>query len=532
MAKKGTRTAKLNISLLKDSAIDFESVLRDDHSLTETPLKDTIGDDSALYVKEPHKNPPSWARFLAPVTQAKLKLANASSSAVLFVKADDRIFAVCFGHGRNELRPELIENGFGLKVTLNRVDPAKLRSVDARTLENGVTTKRLQTSRNADQTAFGVDVARDLLRQVVGQPDDSTFAKKLAGSDSLTIHAEITAGGLGQKCKQLLAAFQDTKYKANFDWVDHLAEVTNPKLRDTLNQKMTEAFRTRSLDDMHLAASSIVDWENIDKFKITGAGHTEFLDLDIEEYADALGDKLGTISLDKLKSYKIRAQFAGSDTFSPQGSVYSSLVWETKYKNRLFAFVDGHWYEVDNSFAKKVADFVSKIPVPAVNLLLSSPSGEKEGDYNARVATASGDLFLLDKKLVKPDGAATNIEFCDIFSKSKQLIHVKRKTRSATLSHLFAQGTVSAQLFIQDALVRKQVKDIIRNESPGGGFLQHIPDGRPNPADYEVVYGIIAKPNAKWPLSLPFFSQVNLMHSCRQLETLGFRYALQLVEET
>ncbi len=190
MAKKGTPTAKLNISLLKDSVTDFDSALRDDHSLTETTLNNTIGDDSVLYVKEPHKNPPSWAKFLATVTQAKLKLANASSSAVLFVKVDNRIFAICFGHGRNELKPEVIQNGFGLKVTLNRVNPAKLRSVDARTLENGVTTKRLQTSRDADQTAFGIDVARNL-HQTVANNSSKRKASYSGGVNAMNeSHAE------------------------------------------------------------------------------------------------------------------------------------------------------------------------------------------------------------------------------------------------------------------------------------------------------------------------------------------------------
>ena len=222
-------------------------------------------------------------------------------------------------------------------------------------------------------------------------------------------------------------------------------------------------------------------------------------------------------------------QFAGSDSFFAQGSVYSSLVWETKYKRQLYAFVDGHWYSVNKAYADEVAKFIKAIPAPSGVTLPDSQPGEKEGDYNERVATADPNLFLLDKRLVKPAGSATQIEFCDLFSKLKQLIHVKRKTRSATLSHLFAQGTVAAQLFAQDVQVRNQVKDIIRSHAPNAGFLQHIPDGRPNASDYEIVYAIVAKPRSNWPLSLPFFSQVNLMHSCKLLDGLGFKYALQLV---
>lgn len=531
MASHKTPTAKLNILLVKPENTSFEDVLKDDHTLSEVPLKKSIGDAAALFVKAPHENPPSWAKFLAPVTTKNLQLANASSSAILFVQVQQRIFAVCFGHGRAELKPDATVNGFGLRVALNRVDPSKLRSVDARTLENGVTTRRLQTSRDADQSAFGLDVARDLLRHVVGQPDDPQFAKKVAGSDSLTIHAPITAGGLGEKCKQLVAAYNDTHYKKHFDWVDHLAEVTDPSLRDALDEKLARSFSQRHLDEMHLAATSVVDWERVEKFKLGGAGRTTFLDLDIDEYADAMGGRLADITPQKLKSYKVSAQFAGSESFFPQGSIYSSLVWETKLNGQLYAFVDGHWYEIDSSYANKVRKFVKDIPQPTASFLPHSDAGEKEGDYNERAAESSTELFLLDRALVTPDGGSTPIEFCDLFSKAKQLIHVKRKTRSATLSHLFAQGTVAAQLFVQDGEVRKQVKQIIRDKAPSGGFLQHIPDGRPKPEEYEVIYAIVTRSASNWPLSLPFFSQVNLMHSCKLLDGLGFRYALQRIDE-
>jgi uncharacterized protein (TIGR04141 family) len=285
-------THKLNVVLLKSVCKSFVDALKEDHSLVASKLKSQIGDGSALYVKAPDTNPPTWQKFLQPVASGNLALANASSSAILFVQSDNRILAYCFGHGRTELRPELIENGFGRKVALNRVHPLKLRSIDARTLENGVTTKRMQTSRDSDQKAFGLDATRDLMRQVVGQPDDETFGTRVVGSDSLTLHASVTAGGLGAKSHQIIEAYKDDKYKANFEWVDYLVEVTDPKLRAELDDELVNAFASHDLENMQLAASSIVDWENVDKFKITGTRGATFVDLDIELYAEKLGANL------------------------------------------------------------------------------------------------------------------------------------------------------------------------------------------------------------------------------------------------
>lgn len=527
--KKGPPVAKLNVLLLKSSCKKFADALRAGHTLTDTKLKNKIGDESALYVKAPHKNPPSWAKFLAPIANGKLNLANASSSAILFVKSGTRIFAFCFGQGRSELKNDIAEPAFGLRVALNTVDAKKLRSADARTLENGITTRRLQTSRNADQTAFGFDVARELLRQIAGQPDDDKIGTKVVGADALTLHAQVKAADLGPKCKQLLTAFKSKKYKAQFGWVDHLAAVNDKAIRDKLDNKLVDAFVKSNRDEMHLAATSIIDWELVESFKIGGAGKTEFVELDLEDYVPRIGN-LADVTLARLKNYRVQAKFAGADTFLPQASVYSSLVWETTYSGKLYTLVDGSWYAIDGDYAKAVAEFIGDISEPDPDHLPHSTAGEVEGDYNERADDESDELFLLDKRLVRPAGASTSIEFCDLFSKDKQLIHVKRKTRSATLSHLFAQGVVSAELFLQDAEVRKQVKTHIRTHAPAGGFLKHIPDGRPTASEYEVVYAIAAKPNAKWPLSLPFFSQVNLMIACKRLDALGYGYSLVLIE--
>lgn len=530
MAKKNeVPVAKLNVLLLKASCSTFADALRDGHSLTKAGLNTKIGEDSVLYVKAPHNNPPSWASFLEPISKDQLNLANASSSAILFVKSDSRIFAFCFGQGRNELKNDITEPAFGLRVALNTVDANKLRSADARTLENGVTTRRLQTSRNADQSAFGFDVARELLRQIAGQPDNEAIGTKVIGSDASTLHARVTAATLGPKCKQLLKAFNSKKYKDQFDWVDHLAAVSDKTLREKLDKKLVAEFASGNRDHMHLAATSIIDWELVESFKIGGAGKAEFVELDLDTYISKLGN-LDSITVERLKSYQVQAKFAEGDNYLRQASVYSSLVWETTYSDKLFTLVDGSWYKVDSNYAEVVANFVKSIPEPDPDHLPHSTAGEAEGDYNERAQEESDELFLLDKRLVKPDGASTSIEFCDLFSKSKQLIHVKRKTRSATLSHLFAQGVVSAELFLQDEGVRKQVQQHIRKHAPRGGFLTHIPDGRPQASDYEIVYGIAAKPNTRWPLSLPFFSQVNLMIACKRLDAIGFRYSLVLIE--
>jgi uncharacterized protein (TIGR04141 family) len=176
-----------------------------------------------------------------------------------------------------------------------------------------------------------------------------------------------------------------------------------------------------------------------------------------------------------------------------------------------------------------VRKYVKEIPAPQ-NPLPDAQNGEHEEDYNTRVAGMRKDLALLDQKFVKPTDATTQIEMCDLFSTGRQFFHVKRKTRSATLSHLFSQGSVAAQVFLQDEKARVELAAILTNDKRHA-FVPLVPNDPPTASQYEVAYAIIAKPKKGRPTALPFFSQLNLMQQAKFLRGLGFNVTLQRVNE-
>ena len=59
--------------------------------------------------------------------------------------------------------------------------------MDTKTFEDIVVTKRTQTSRSSDLPSFRINIARDIVRAVTGEPEDSNFATRLAGSDALVM---------------------------------------------------------------------------------------------------------------------------------------------------------------------------------------------------------------------------------------------------------------------------------------------------------------------------------------------------------
>jgi uncharacterized protein (TIGR04141 family) len=191
---------------------------------------------------------------------------------------------------------------------------------------------------------------------------------------------------------------------------------------------------------------------------------------------------------------------------------------------------DSRWFEVEPAYATRVQTFVTSVSSTAL-ALPNANAGQDEGAYNKAVANGDSVKFaFLDCKLIKAYGAATPIEFCDLMSNTCQLIHVKKRSSSATLSHLFSQGSVSADVFLCDADARTE----IRSKLTALGKAAHaalIPADRPTPSNYEVVYAVIAKNATVWPPALPFFSAVNLMHHANRIQTLGFKVSLQHVKQ-
>jgi len=148
-------------------------------------------------------------------------------------------------------------------------------------------------------------------------------------------------------------------------------------------------------------------------------------------------------------------------------------------------------------------------------------SGEIEADYNTRLAKASPQhLLKLDARIKRPGGASSVIEFCDVLSDQGDLIHVKRKSRSAALSHLFAQGSVSASTFINDGAFRTQVRQLIEGEVAAESretWLRLVPraDETVDRSRYRVTYAVITNSTREGRDWLPFFSKLNLMQQGR-----------------
>jgi hypothetical protein len=473
--------------------------LKEPAALEKVELKPTSGLDGLVFIRHPRRSTPPWVLFLEQETIEPLPdLANTSTAAVLFIRTGDDLLAYCFGRGRAFLRPDAIDFNFGLRVALNAVDPDKLRSLDSRAFEQMTFQTRRQASRATALQSFGLDVTTDLLRSVTGEPRDTSLAVRVTGRDALVLDARVELADLQAQAKKLVELRGSDAYRKDFDWVDDLQVVKEPATIDALQQNLVARLRAADTIGMHLATPSVIDYEEVIGYTFSVASEDEMRsDPEVSDYLDALHRGAASINLAMLKRHHVELWVADYDEPVTSWPVYKGLVVETEAVRTFM-----------NAFTKTTI------------LLPLAGANEDERAYNARAASEM-NFVLADRQLVKPAGARTPMEFCDLLSSSKHIIHVKPRTSSSTLSHLFGQAFASAEAFLYDEGFRREVQDKL-----GTSASAIIPSTQPKPQEYEVIFAVIGGPPKDWPHSLPFLSKLNFRNVVKRLRRFGYRVSL------
>jgi uncharacterized protein (TIGR04141 family) len=520
---------------MRSEVQQFDEALAEDKPTSVIELADSSGIDGRFYQVPPRPKRPGWVSYLQPILADDIgDTRSSSASGLLLIRSSGRMFALTFGYGRSMLDLSKIEHQFGLRVALNRIDPSQIRSLDTKTFEDMVVTTNTQASKSAELPTFRVDVSTDILRAATGEPRDKSFAKRLSGADALVMNLETDPADLPDICSNLLAAFEDDEYRADFAWIDQLALVRDVDLVDMLNERLVKDLAGGVTAATHLAFPESIGWEDIDAFKITGTRNHEYDDLDLDAYLEQLGESRAELTLNNLKTRRVSVRFARSEKFDDRWLLYQCLVSEQRVDGRLYVLIEGRWFAINESLVSEVDSFVSGLSAPRLALIPALP-GEAEKEYNGRLASSSPESLLkLDAKIKRPGGAASGIELCDVLTAQGEFVHIKRKSRSATLSHLFAQGSVSAATFLSDGHFRDEIRSLIGTEARGGRrdmWLDLIPSGS-DPVErsrYSVTFAVVANTTRSGMDWLPFFSKLNLMQHGRQLRNLGFDVAVSRV---
>ena len=513
------RSRVLSIFLTNEGTTD-DDLLDARPQPTETPIE-IGGLYGMLYTTSNPVSLPKWASFFAGVIDVHaLDLKTASASAVLALRVGNRLFAIAFGYGRHLLNPLVIESSFGLRVTLNAVPADKIRSIDKKAFEGISTHTREQASKDTSIGDFGLDVERDVLRAVVGTPAEPTLGTRLAGMDALTATCKLSLEELPDLLSAYLAKSLDTSYKQKYPWVDNIREIREKRLQKRLDEELLNVLAETENPKAWLAVPDLVDWNDIEGFRYSESTTANlFPDLHLRDYLDKVLKK--PPSIDMLRSQRVHGIRSTTNQPFAKWPVYRCLYAEVTVDEKTYLLTGGAWYSVDVDFMNMINDAVNAIP--QTNFApLDYKEGDNEADYNKKLAASLTGACCLDGQTVQYGGGRSKVEFCDVLSPTRQLVHVKRYVGSSVLSHLFAQGVVSATSFLRDAAFRNQVNELLPDELRLANTAV-----QPNASDYEVAY-VVASRSAKplTPDSLPFFSRVTLRNARLTLASMGFKVTL------
>jgi uncharacterized protein (TIGR04141 family) len=523
---------KLNIKLLKQN-YNIAQSLKDSHNLTTSRWNHD--ENITLYTEDKFSGQSSWKSFINEgVKNPVFSLSSSISSALMFVPIDDKILVVSFGMAHSKLKENCFVKDFGLKVVLNSVEHNTIKSLDLKTHDEITVNKRVQTSKKADISAFGVDTERDMLKEITGTPIDVSFAKELTGKHALTISCDITPSEIASKCKEIYDAYTNRRYETHFKWIDNIRVIEDKDLINTLNNKLfvdlDDCVTNDNAIDLHLSPPDIINYSSFGTIIYKGfRSKKEFDILDVDNYISEL--KRFSVNLKNIQSIKNHRVAEKEDTsVVDKWKIYDCFVYETEHDTKKYVLSDGQWYSIDKSLVEEVDNYIDSIPRG-----ISLPDAKKtdnEEKYNVDLESShSANLICFDKKLIKLTGWSSSIEPCDFFSKDLEFIHIKDNASSSKLSHLFNQGIVSAEAYLREKDFRKIFKDKARTINPTISSL--LPDARLKLErdKFKIVYAVMRKPYRDGTYGLPFFSKVTLRNSAKRLEDLGYKVSFSWIKK-
>ncbi|WP_084207989.1 TIGR04141 family sporadically distributed protein [Cobetia marina] len=506
-------------SLLKPGSMFNEYDLSEEHELDA---------EGKLFVKTPVANEPKWRSFAESVVGEELTgLQNISNSAVLLIKSNGKVVAFTFGYGRFLLDLTCFVPDFGIKTALNTLDHSSLRSVDVLTLDDQAVQKKSQSSKEAGVDIFGIDVSRDILRAVTGSAKDGVELNRITGGDAIySFSLSISVSELPSLIDTLYGYYNNESYKNEFSWVDNIRRVKNDGEISSLNESMLDNVKLKN-SVIKITMPEIINWDLVHGFSYTRAKTQVNPTIETEDYFDTINAT--SITIESIKSDKLFVFYL--DGSVKEYSIYKCLYYEFVSGDKTYVMFSGVWYEINNKFILDIDANLSRIPISSLSFpdvhVWTDRINEKdilkiesEGHYNSRVSTGS-NFYLLDKNLVKTSKSTSSIELCDLMTIDRKFVHVKhRKGGSSGLSHLFAQGYVSAELTLSDRDFRKEARKKLKPIS--SSLRDTIPIDGYKSSGVEIVFLVLGEDSASLISNLPLFSKVNLSKVYDNLIHRGF----------
>lgn len=514
-AKEEWKKLKVTVFLIKEGYAKVDGFVELDGDFRRLEVN-VDGADGELIYKGGFRSVPDWAALFQGVPGfKKADIFNQSSRGLYVMKHKNRYFCFTFGHARHLINQLAYERNFGLIVTLNMSDPASVRSIDKTNISHVALHSREQATKNLEIGEFEFDYDIDILKSItahVEKADENDDTETVSGRDSISIHTRVDLASFKELAADLYTAYGKDRYKKLYPWFEFIQEERDKRIVEALDSELVSKIIDKKFHDVWLAIPEVVEWQDIKGFanKRRNAPVTR-LDLDIEEWAKEceIDEQLTVESL----KHKNVFMYWTDDRPPIPWKVYRCLNAEIDLHGKKYILNDGAWYHIAKNYVSEVNEFYHS--VPDSQIVLPPYGAKKEPDYLESVAALDGSYALMDRKLIRYAGGRSPVEFCDLYSKGGDIIHVKKYAGSSVLSHLFSQALVSGDYFLHEEGFRKELNGKLTE-----GFKLKDVGASPAPKDYKICLAIMSdKPGT---LELPFFSKVSLKFAVKALRKLGY----------
>lgn len=524
-----SKSRSFSIYLLK-AGFDHTNALIDEHQLDAEIQAVSLPEGATLYVLDSDPRPPWWRSYFG----VQKNLNQVSKGAIVFLPSGDRCFALSFGHVAHSLKDNSYEYDFGLRVTLNSLDPKKLKSTD--TLEPSATKRqRMQLPVESELTFFDFDRDSTILRSLTGKvrEEHQDLFRHATGASNLRISTDVDANGLTDLCEKLLELYAGEQFKLSFPDIQNIVPVKDPAIVDGLNEQLLIALHAKD-PDLNLTVPDIVNYSDNVFITFSGAGASAvYDDVYIGRYYEYLAERevdLANVDLEDLTHHGLLLtdeQGSARD----RSSILKSLVFDTTLAaagGSTFHLSEGQWYRVENTYIGRLTAYLDPLCTVAE---LPAYTQASEGAYNFAVPAVQPGVACLDKSSIAPVGQ-TQVEPCDLMCiRNGRIVfyHVKVSTLSAQLSHLFNQGINAIELLRLDneAVVRLAALLAAAPGIDADVAMTLLADGK-----CHIQFAIVTRKDpANLSSNLPLFSRISLMRTMKALHVRGIERSYTFVPD-
>lgn len=496
-----------------------KNALKKDHGLDPAKVSGPASAEWTVFLAKSDPKQPWWKQYFG----IEDSLNQSVQGALAFVSVQGRTFALSFGPGHFALAEDSYEYDFGLKTTLNCVDPVLIRNTDV--LDPGSSRRRrTQVAARSDITYFDFDGDNSVLRSLTGsiREEYKDLFTHATGSSSLRVSSDQSVSEITDLLLKLLDIYGKDTYKTAFPGIDNITPVRDPKLIAALDKKLTKAIGIGD-EDVFLSVPALIDFNDDFWIGYAGAGKSSmYPDVRMEDYLDYLASQkkvLKDLQVDDLRRHEL-CLLSDAGVVRARYSIYKSLTFETKHGkgSATYHLSEANWYRVEDNFLRELTAFLDPY---CVDLWLPPCQEKPEAAYNKSAVKVRAGALCLDATSIAPP-KQRQVEPCDILSIQQSqvvLTHVKIGTSSSTLSHLFNQGTNAVELLRGNQDARDRLRHLVSTKSSSD--TSEIILGVKSKS-FCVEFAIITKKDpAAMSANLPLFSRISLRRALQSLEVMG-----------